>query len=720
MMQRFWIAGLLTVFLACSGKDERAPGAIPTATGGQNTIGSSGSGGGGRGGTGTGGRSATSGTGGGAGEGGAENETSGGEGGEANVSDLAPVVEITSPADLSDPNDGVVVSGEVVDVVCKVTASEHAGALAVDEASVKVSLLDGMGKTLRQPIAGVRTAEPDEYKATFQISDLGAGVIKFRCTAGDQASPARMGSQTISTFIDRGPIITRVEPTVASAHALKGAVAFEFSVAPDELVDDDSGAAVDDVTLTVDGVPIKSLAPAPKRPGVYVASVDFNDPKLFPLPPTGNIAVVIEATNSRKPDAITRKDNYNFILDGEGPTVKIASPADQAVLRDKLVVTFSVVDKVSGVDPASIYVTIKSDFEAQYHDDEPDTWTHEGNNYTFTIDSSKVPDAISQVNVTVRASDMAGNGPITDSLLVNFDPLPPFVSLDPPKVRVLYRDTNNTQRCSGSFDPLGDKAANDLQPIREFQTIRAFVWDLTPRASSQEIAYYAGVDPAQTYLYIAPAANADVALVVDNDGDGTCDRVAPEASTLKGIIHLDLVPPAGSPDYAPTFPDPADPNDPSKRLDDDYKAAPDVQAWNCVRQSNEHPKLCATRISDMEFVTSQVNSGQSASPAAIYAAAVGAPSSLQCTGSQIDVSNIAPDGWVCVAAVAMDDVGNLGVSRPLRLCLDSESSPGTPACATSSTTPPTCTDGCTPPSFGLYGDDSSGHPMPFPIEYVAP
>jgi hypothetical protein len=717
MMQRFWIAGLLTVFLACSGNDERAPGAVITATGGQNTIGSSGSGGGGRGGTVTGGRSATSGTGGGAGEGGAENETSGGEGGEANVNELAPVVEITSPADLSDPNDGVVVSGEVVDVLCKVTASEQAGALPVDEASVKVSLLDGMGKTLRQPIAGVRTAERDEYKATFQISDLAAGVVKFRCTAGDQASPARMGSQTISTFIDRGPIITRVEPTAASAHALKGAVAFEFSVAPDELVDDDSGAAVDDVTLTVDGVLIKSLAPAPKRPGVYVASVDFNDPKLFPLPPTGNIAVVIEATNSRQPDAITRKDNYNFILDGEGPTVKIASPADQAVLRDKLVVTFSVVDKVSGVDPTSIYVTIKSDFEVQYHDDEPDTWTHEGNNYTFTIDSSKVPDAISQVNVTVRASDLAGNGPITDSLLVNFDPLPPFVSLDPPNVRVLSTESNNTLRCSGSFDPVGDDAANDLQPVREFQKIRAFVWDLTPAADSQQVAYYAGVDPAQTYLYIASATNGNVELIVDSNGDDLCDRIAPDAATLKGIIHLDPVPPMGAPSYSPTVPDPSDT---TKQIEDDYALPPNIKGAPCARLANDHPKLCATRISDMDFVASAENAGQSASASVIYAPAVGPTSGFQCTGSQVDISNIAPDGWVCVAAVAMDDVGNIGIARPLRLCLDSENTPGTPACAISSTTPPTCTDGCAQPSFGLYGDDSDGHPMPFLISYVAP
>ena len=51
-------------------------------------------------------------------------------------------------------------------------------------------------------------------------------------------------------------------------------------------------------------------------------------------------------------------------------------------------------------------------------------------------------------------------------------------------------------------------------------------------------------------------------------------------------------------------------------------------------------------------------------------------------------------GWVCLAARAVDRVGNPGISPPLRLCLDDGTNPD----RCKGALPPKCTDSCTPPT----------------------
>ncbi len=76
-----------------------------------------------------------------------------------------------------------------------------------------------------------------------------------------------------------------------------------------------------------------------------------------------------------------------------------------------------------------------------------------------------------------------------------------------------------------------------------------------------------------------------------------------------------------------------------------------------------------------------------------------APDTLQCTGSQVDLTNFATqDGWVCAAVSAIDHTGNRSVSAPLRLCLDSVKFDGSPPCAVSSVDPPSCVQDCVPPA----------------------
>jgi hypothetical protein len=82
----------------------------------------------------------------------------------------------------------------------------------------------------------------------------------------------------------------------------------------------------------------------------------------------------------------------------------------------------------------------------------------------------------------------------------------------------------------------------------------------------------------------------------------------------------------------------------------------------------------------------------------IYAASP-TENSLECTGVSWEFgTKVSQDGWVCFATRAVDNVGNVGISRPLRLCLDDPDRAGTPACAEPGSIPPSCTDSCTPPA----------------------
>ncbi|MGC4063702.1 MAG: hypothetical protein QM784_03485 [Polyangiaceae bacterium] len=71
----------------------------------------------------------------------------------------------------------------------------------------------------------------------------------------------------------------------------------------------------------------------------------------------------------------------------------------------------------------------------------------------------------------------------------------------------------------------------------------------------------------------------------------------------------------------------------------------------------------------------------------IYGIGVESGSLLGCTGTYWEYTSFIKrtprDGWMCFAAMAVDNVGNRGVSAPLRLCYDDPATPEHPTCATS-------------------------------------
>ncbi|HXK19673.1 MAG TPA: hypothetical protein VNG33_17805, partial [Polyangiaceae bacterium] len=112
------------------------------------------------------------------------------------------------------------------------------------------------------------------------------------------------------------------------------------------------------------------------------------------------------------------------------------------------------------------------------------------------------------------------------------------------------------------------------------------------------------------------------------------------------------------------------------------------------------PKLCPNHDSDMRFVPFNVALAEPF----VYVVGTPNPNDASCDG--IDLAFLPqnqPAGWVCVAARAVDNAGNIGISPPLRICVDDAAAQTHPDCATMSMVPPSCTDGCTPPPRGGGG-----------------
>jgi hypothetical protein len=344
----------------------------------------------------------------------------------------------------------------------------------------------------------------------------------------------------------------------------------------------------------------------------------------------------------------------------------------------------------SGVDPKSVYVTLYADQEPIRFD--PDQgWTRTGDKYTYTFDSKALEkEAPVQATCNVSASDLVGNPSAAgQSVTLYLDNVPPQIDLDPFNVRMVGTP------CSGSFDPVGDAALNDLQGTlgqeelsRRIGYFRVFVDERTNSQDGQTQFYHSLTNQKSVRLYIQPdPEHAATKLLINKNAatDNTCDDIggldnidnAPQFNALKPIVTVNTLGGVWNKH---------DPN-----------AVPQAQ---CVQaeDSPQPPFLCPTHNSDMWFVPYNVELKEPY----IYVVGTPNPQGISCTG--IDLAFLTasqPDGWVCVAARVVDNAGNVGISPPLRVCADDPLTPDAhPPCAISSVTPPSCTDGCIPPARG--------------------
>jgi hypothetical protein len=651
------------VLVSCGGEDRA--GNLPQSSGGAGS-------GGAEAGTGaTGGKGGSGGGGGTAGIGG----TGGGDGG-VNVPG-APTVKVISPDAATDPTNDKVIVGAQLEARCTAEKSTLAGALPVDPTTVKIAVLNA-SQAVVDEFPGTPTTNLNEYKASFVLSTVPTGKVSFRCMAGDTSTPPKTGADTLATFVDHGPNIAVTTPADGSAYPLTGVVPFVFKVSPALLATTDPESAVDTVKLTVNGV---NITPTPdvSVPGGYKNAIDFNDKTLFPQVPSGSIPVVIEGTNKRTPTAAKALKSYNFTLDGQGPIITIKSPKNQDIIGGKVPLAFSVVDTGSGVDQKTINVELN---QVQNLYAATTQWSNTADDYTFTFDSANVAGSKVQVTVNVTAIDKAGNKSSGASVLLYLDNQPPVVDLDPGNVRLSKKGPPDL--CSESFDPLGTYAASDQGKVTPFKHFRAMVWEQTNSVSGQTVFYYAKTEPTSVYLYLQPDGPT-VPLLINNDADPECDALNTVVGG-KAIPNLQLNPvsPAGSAFYPNTG----------------ASTAPALPSGYCVLGVEPQPPatLCTNNASDMNVVVGHTMAGVEP---VVYG--IGQMTGLECTGTGWELSSqlaqaTQKEGWFCLAAVAKDKVGNTGISRPLRVCYDDPGTSYQPPCWTSSTTPPSCTDGCTPPA----------------------
>ena len=586
----------------------------------------------------------------------------------------APIVEILEPAAAGDPNDDPVLIGEIIEVRCSVKKSLAPGASAVDLSKVRIAQINPDDPT--HPIAGTVAAEAGGvFTAEFRLTDTPNGPLSFRCEADDMGMPVRTGRDTVETFLDLGPVIELERPTDASAHALKNPVQISFRVKDAPVASDDDESTPTGLELVVSGVPF-DFTESSDEPGLYSAAVNFADTTLYPMPPT-TAEVVVTAKSSRSPEAPTRRAKADITIDSKGPKITVQTPGQGVIVRSDVTLTVMITDD-SGVDQDTVIGTIALLNGEEYVLSD---WKVAGNVYTETFDTRSFDPTLTQLTINVVAKDLVGNESDPATLLIRIDNVAPILSLDPPKLREYTKPTPTTRVCSEPFDPVGPDAVSDLDVVEATAMYRVMVEERTNLAPGQEYGYAAGIEPDTMKLYAR--RDLSIPLLIDTDGDAQkiCDEINFDALPVgQRPIALDLAPVIvrGAAEYRVAF----NPNDPEN-------IAPQV----CMAVPMDSMPLPLCGSSPMTRIVSQRVEG--AAVPAIYGRMPTNATTGECSGQQWLLPFA--EGWACVAARVEDAIGNVGLSRPLRVCFDD--GVGTPVCdpTNPSDTPPTCTDGCTYP-----------------------
>ncbi len=614
-----------------------------------------------------------------------------------------PIVELLAPAapDPGDYGSDAIVVGSRVQAVCQVDPNPDTGE-QVDSASVRMSAISG--EHVDEAVA-IPSGEAGHYAATLVVGDLSNGPLTVRCTASDLSAEPRTNSDDVATFLDLGPRIEVLSPIAGSSYGQQ--VDVTLIVTPDPVASDDDGAAVDSVELTAASVPV-ALEAGPGNS--YFATVEFDAPEFDP-PLDGEVGLILRASNSRTSTAVTRVAQVPFMADSAGPAVSVTAPEPGLLVGGFMDISVNV-DDAAGLD--EVVATIAHQYEVQLEAADADTFA--GSFDTRLLDTSWVFPL-----VEVRARDRVGNEAAVGRIVV-LDNRAPLVSMDSPPMREARCPDGGScalsdAMCSDLFDPLGTDSADDGEVVAGLMELRVRAEDRGngALAPSGVVVPIGGIDQSQVAFYVLDDQTGS--LLVDTDGDDVCDAInpalvptsVPDTTTEAAVVSLVAVSPSGAPFYPVAV---ADPFGGRADVADDACNQPGADA------DDEPPSaLClstpATRVMATEL-----------GAAAIFA--VPPIEGPWCVGNAFDgpATNIA-DGWACVAAVAPDQLGNLGLSPPLRVCIDHDgdgtdgldgagASLAAQGCGDNAgetafgeiadeVDRPSCTDGCVPPdSFAEF------------------
>lgn len=602
------------------------------------------------------------------------------DGGFLDPARLHPVVSFLSPDAAVTHDSPYVVTTRTITVQCGATASTEDGGLPVRENSVEITML-ASENALPFSSAAVDTdgvedrVAAGEFEAEFNLEDYPNGPLAFMCSAADTADPANEVETATETLLDLGPIIQIDSPLSGSILALKQPVFVTFSALESPLLDDDPGAEITSVTLEVLGAqsPI-DLSPGAEV-GEYTASIDFDDRSLFDAAPA-TAELVFRATNKRAAGPVTRTERINITLDAEGPELSVIYPDSGELVRGEI--TF----RLAASDPSGValdrLVALIPDPNSTNGFIELTDWIYTDGEYTHRFDTNALADDRNQVIINISAFDSVGNESTLGLPLV-LDNQPPIVTLNPPSIRE-YFSVGENEYCTVPFDPVGEDAFDDLEVAPNGAAMfRAVAWDLT-NGNPDTIDYLAMTDEENVTLFVR--RDDGIPLLVNAGGDptGPCDEIATDPGTVSQrptLWPLVSLKPGGRA---------------AANANDTFTSSVCPEAIPTTREASD-PR-CAGGV--LQRITAQNTVFNNPPISGIFAyGATDRTNELACNGNSIELANQLGTGWLCVAVRAPDHKGNVGVSAPLRIWV--QSSPGTPAYPDPDTAP-SCTDGCTVPA----------------------
>lgn len=498
----------------------------------------------------------------------------------------------------------------------------------------------------------------------IDLSALATGKYVLRVLGRTQGGAFGDGQSTF--YADSGLVITINSPVAGSSY--KGSVTCDVKIA--NPFPTDPRFDLDPATVTM-SVSDKALTPQKKTGDIWTSLIAFNN---YQPPLDGEHLFRVEARNMRG-TLVTA--TARFIIDNIGPTISATMPATGELIGGIVKISASVADPAGVLDSSVVAVVANGaqTFQVRLLPSATTKGTYSAFFDTRLIDKHSLFPSIS-----FRASDRLGNESSVGYLLA-LDNQPPTAELDPVS-RVVSRPKDQSCELSWPFDPVGPDAADDGELVGQLFDLRAMIRDdgntpLDPNAS-YDLHIIAKVDRASVNLMILPDTSQP--LVVDTNADGVCDSVNPlleptttQIITSKQALLLDMVSvaPSGMADFTPN------PSYP----------APDPNGMYCGYGAETAPPGAIISIGSGVTDYSKGlwgDAGTLHSHKMTYAPGymVGGSEPLVWVlppldmtfnvGRQFDslASNI-PDGWACVAVRAADQLGNIQVSKPIRVCIDS-------------------------------------------------
>jgi hypothetical protein len=605
-------------------------------------------------------------------------------------SDSQVRIEILTPAP-----DVVLKHTEAPEVKARIT-SVRPGAAGepIDPASPRARVIDSATDQVLAEVPLVGPGVDATYVGRLSLAALATGTYPLVVVASTVDGKAA-ASASLNLRIDHGPRIRILSPGDGSSY--KGSLSIKALIefAP-------FGAGKIEATIGTNPVTLEP-GTEPDTQGKVIVFEDFRPPLI------GEQLLRISAVNS---EGTRGQAEARFTVDLAGPVISNTAPGDGQVVGNVVRLRAQVADP-AGVLGASVVAIIGDKTDVQFKiplDPEPGapgffSALFDTQKLTSCDPDNPMDNRFCNVfpNLSFRAEDLIGNA---STVAYDFavDNHPPVLDLDPGLMRLLKFDPlRGGEVCSRTFDPVGNyrdlgDMPNDQCGVAQTFELRSRIEDLGNPAAGLKFSPISRVNPDTVAAFVL--GDPSQPLVVDSNGDGVCDAINPKLvpTTMPAVqsnevlkVRLGAVKPDGAADYREHADRPAFCMEPGAEL------AP--------------RPLCLTTTQNRMTVAVGYTSAREDPEPSIWAIE---PITKEpwCVGAQFDgFANEMPDGkWLCVATMAVDNVGNVGVSRPLRVWLKMDGA-GLPYSASLGCHAPGASAGPPPDCTGKY-DMASGQVQP--------